>query len=393
MVRFRDGLDRRLVNLATVKAYVSPQDLLDAMASNVDNDHPLGEHLVQVGVLNAEQYEELSEMQNPHSLRLFRECLILTDAMKPEATDRALRAFHETAPPPPAPAAAPPEVAPRPAEEVQGVLRNVIRVFTLPTVVQKILSMLDDPASDLRDIARLIESDPSISSQVLRFVNSAMFGMRTKITNVKQAVVTLGTRGTRRLILTTVAAGTFIRLNQDLGRALWTHSIRSATWCHELVTRIDRSLTDDAFTGGILHEIGSVILYQLYPEQMTRIQVLVDGGADPMGSEIHFFGMTHTEVGAFLCRHWGFPPQVTQSVLHHHAAVPILRALPDVPDLTKAVHAACRLADVTAEGLAADPPAGVNTDFLEFHGLTPDVLRELGPQVEKKSQEMISVLF
>jgi HD-like signal output (HDOD) protein len=232
-----------------------------------------------------------------------------------------------------------------------------------------------------------------LSTRMVRLVNSAFFGLQGKVASIRQAVVTIGYKGVRQLVLVTQVFAQFKGTEERDIRDLWRHSLFAAQWARSLAEERRMSEPEEAFTSALVHEIGRTIIVQNFTGEAAEIERLVKEGAPRAEAEKEAIGMTHEEVGGYLCDYWTFAPSLSQAVLYHHASPGYLRSLKRQLPLTGIVNAACRLADVRFDGKGEGSLEGLEDEFLQYHGLEGDTLLELAREVGEKARQMAGLLL
>jgi putative nucleotidyltransferase with HDIG domain len=198
------------------------------------------------------------------------------------------------------------------------------RVLPIPQVALKIIRMAHDHACALKDIAGEIMQDQVISARVLKLCNSIIFGSRARIDSIEKALMRLGETHIVRIVLATTVED-FLSLRSEHGYSLckgglFDHALRTAKVCQHLA-RLTRGVSPDlAYTAGLLHDIGKVVLDQYMCEayplfyRKTRVE-----GMELVTVEQELFGVSHPEVGKRLAQRWFFPDNLTEAIRHHHS--------------------------------------------------------------------------
>lgn len=220
-------------------------------------------------------------------------------------------------------------------------------------------------------LSALISSEPAFSSEVLTIANSALYSVRSPVTSVLQAVAVLGTKRLRGLCLTVgVRAYLGDSLNNQSLRAMWRHSLACALIAQQLA-RAGSMPKDEAYTAGILHDIGRVALAVLSAkEYASLLETHIGSASSILLAERDLFGFDHCETGRCLIRDWKLPAHFMNIVSDHHSA----REKGDPWHMPDLINVSCRMAD--------------SIGFAVFQGceLTPylDLLEEL-PDRERKT--------
>ncbi len=227
-------------------------------------------------------------------------------------------------------------------------VRTIVgRLTALPaasSTYPKLVNVMAQPDSSLEQIAAVIVTDPGLSAKLLQVVNSAFFGLPFKVASVPQAVSYLGLTSLRALVLLTsvfAAAEGCPLVDGFSAPRLQRHSLLCARLARSLVTQ--RANRDDAFTGGLLHDIGMLALAVGMNKRYALALRHAERSGRPLAEvETSFLGTSHVAVGAYLASVWGLPGVVVDSIELHHDA-----------DATDVEHAdvvnAVRLAQRAAE--------------------------------------------
>lgn len=199
---------------------------------------------------------------------------------------------------------------------------EVVRLPSFPSVVGKILSVMDDPRSDAADVARYIESDVGLSAQVLRLANSAYYGIPGAVNTVSGAVVVLGFKATRSLVLSAAVLQLMPsgQTNLPHPRLFWEHSLEVALIARALAGRVPENLEPEAlFTAGLLHDVGCLLMetglgseYRPVLEKALRDHVPLDV------VEQDVFGVDHGEITSMLLERWEMPESLRVACAFHH---------------------------------------------------------------------------
>jgi putative nucleotidyltransferase with HDIG domain len=189
---------------------------------------------------------------------------------------------------------------------------------TLPAVVMQAMEVLQNPTSDAASVERVMARDPAISLKILRVANSAFFGFSRKIDTIAEAVGVLGFVNLQGMILGLGAFDSVRSGRLKLGN-LWRHSVTTATAARVIAERVGRR-PDEAFTAGILHDIGKLIFaVQAGSDYQRVIDLERVAGASSLEAERALLEFTHPEVGEMVAQRWNLPPRYVAAIAHHHA--------------------------------------------------------------------------
>jgi putative nucleotidyltransferase with HDIG domain len=206
---------------------------------------------------------------------------------------------------------------------IKALLPRIRKLPATPKLYAQVTEELRDPHGSLEVVANLIGQDPVMSAKLLQLVNSAFFASSTEVTNLLDAVMILGSERIKSLIL---LAGIFSQYGSDKGfaaavQALVGHSIQVGTFARAIALAETRSapMADAAFTSGVLHDVGKLILAGNLPEMFIGVQELRRTGKLPeAAAERQVYGVGHAKVGACLLASWGLPLPILEAIAFHH---------------------------------------------------------------------------
>ena len=243
---------------------------------------------------------------------------------------------------------------------LKSLLPRLESLPSLPALYTEILTEIQAPNSSFRKVGDLVARDLGMTAKILQLVNSAFFGLARRVASPQDAVSLLGYDTVRALVL---SAKIFSQV--DLQRipgfwldALWQHSFSTSLFARAIGVgeKLPRKAQDEAFTAGILHDLGKLILAQNFPDDYTEAIAQSDRHNRPLWEvEIERFGASHAELGAYLLGLWGIGEDVVAAVAQHHQPPPAGSAA----RVTAVVYAA----NLLEHRLAAEPsveelPAG-----------------------------------
>jgi HD-like signal output (HDOD) protein len=200
---------------------------------------------------------------------------------------------------------------------------DVAGLVSLPEVVVRVNALVDDPKSSAEDIGRAVQQDPALTARMLRLANSAMFGMQRQVDTVARAVAVLGTRQVRDLTLGLSAARAFDGIPNRLVSmdSFWHHSVLAGIAARLVATATPHGRPDGAFVGGLLHDVGQLVMFNKLPEQSRRALLMtIDAPGEPdlHVCEREIVGFDHAAVGGALARRWRLPASLQECIEFHH---------------------------------------------------------------------------
>ncbi|GIU88736.1 MAG: hypothetical protein KatS3mg009_3251 [Acidimicrobiia bacterium] len=202
--------------------------------------------------------------------------------------------------------------------ETNDLIAEVTQLPVQPGAAMRLLWMLEDPRTSAADLGRLIESDPSLSTQVIRLANTAFYGLSGKVSSAWRAVTVLGL-ATVRALATTAAFDLFSEKGRSMPDDFWPHSVTSAAAAAALARRVGVQ-SNEAFSAGLLHDIGSALVFRRAPRRYDSVleRLQADPALTLVEAEREEFGVTHAEVGAAALGVMRFPPDMVDAIGSHH---------------------------------------------------------------------------
>ncbi len=200
---------------------------------------------------------------------------------------------------------------------------NQSYISTIRQSLMEIFRVINDPGTSASDLTEIIEHDPPLCAKVIRLANSAYYGSRRYIDEIKQAIVWLGFNTVKELALSQKICELFHGADQAIGsysRAkLWKHSAAVAL-CGKMIYR--RELRDPGhvvYTAGLLHDIGIIVEDQFLHESfVNNVLEAEDSKMDLYLVEDRNQGLTHQQIGFAVAENWGFPANLTSGIGFHH---------------------------------------------------------------------------
>ena len=254
------------------------------------------------------------------------------------------------------------EIARTAGERYRRVIENIENLPALPAIVTKLLQVVNSPDTSADDASKLIQTDPALTSKVIRLANSAFYGMPRSVSSVSSAIVILGFNVIRSVSLSASIMKMFVdpaKRAVDRDR-FWKHSVVIAIAAKELVRHLmSYKLYDPegAFCAGILHDIGKLIFNEYIPaDYMEVCRFSRENGIPMIDAETRLLGINHAEMGRILADKWSLPLDLELSMVFHHQ--------PDQSDENSDFLTIIHLADHIAHEAGAD--------FFDGEAMTPE---------------------
>ncbi len=252
---------------------------------------------------------------------------------------------------------------------------------------------MQDPNFDYGDLVKALSVDPGTVSEILRLVNSALFGVRQKIVSLRQALTLLGPKRTRSILLGRFLVDT-IAQKQVTGLDMsyfWRRSLASSVVASRFADRVLPQLREEVFVAALLADIGIPILAEALPDQYGPViaEYAPNGAYVVPEQEMEFVEVTHAQVSAMVLNHWTLPEAVTKAVNLQHSPNP---GDDEVGTIAQVLNAADRIAKLLCEIPDTEDVAIVCAEATAFVGVKLDTLVQLLPTIESDIEELADVL-
>jgi HD-like signal output (HDOD) protein len=262
------------------------------------------------------------------------------------------------------------------------ILGTVGQLPPMPQTVLKARQIMSNPGSDFKELGDLLETDQAIAAKVLKLANSSYYGLSGKISSIKHASVVLGHKALGELI---TMGGTASILGKNLegygldAGQLWRHSLGVAFGSRIIANRKNPALANDAFTSGLLHDAGKLILNPYLMERKELFDQLIAGGQESfLAAEKTLLEFDHAEIASEVCEKWNIPQSLATAIRYHHHP-----SKSGEDELTYMVH--------VADGISLMAGLGLGIDGMMYE-LEDGALELLGIKEEELNDIMAEVL-
>jgi HD-like signal output (HDOD) protein len=224
-------------------------------------------------------------------------------------------------------------------------LSNLRNLPLLPVVAQQALALVREENSSMHALAALVEKDATLAASLLKLANSPFYGCGRTISSLDQAIVRLGLRECQNLILAVAMRGLFQQIDPAVRprcTLLWNHCFLTACLCRRLNLELHCNHRGEEFTGGLLHDLGRILLTVAAPERSAAADPMhFDENADILEQERRLLGTDHCEVGADCAQRNRLPAPAIAAMRYHHR----LDECPEHRDVVALVVAADHMAN------------------------------------------------
>ncbi len=281
-----------------------------------------------------------------------------------------------------------------------NIIKNLKVIKTLPpmpAIYHKVEKLARDPNSTSADYSKVLELDTDITARLLRMSNSAFFPFKREIQSVKDAVTLMGIREIISLVRLSCITGN-IKVSpavESTVKKIWEHSATCAITAKLIYDKTDickETVPDDnLLTGGIIHDIGKIVLWKFFPNIYSSFMLNPETGSHPSENEEKMsMGISHCEVGKVLAEHWRLPESLTDVIYLHHKPT-----IKPESDLLKIIHISDIVSNLTMNIIQDNQNLG-NDPGLEKIGYNGDKIRdlasELKPAIKEKSELVLHMI-
>lgn len=270
-------------------------------------------------------------------------------------------------------------------DRVDDILSRVRSLPALPTVVYKLLKLVEAPTSTAADLSEVISKDQALTARILRLVNSSFYALRCEVVKVSHAIALLGFVAIKNLALGLGVIDMFGRSRNGgelSGEGFWEHSLCCATAARLIAEHVRFTPAEEAFVAGLLHDFGKLVFQDHFRSDFkTALRTAREEAVPLLAAERTVFETDHAVVGEALAEHWHLPLSLRSAIGGHHA--------PDASGgLTAIVHVANFVSNLKGIGSGGDVALAPAAEGvwgalrLDEAGLIR-LQSELGPEVDK----------
>jgi len=187
-----------------------------------------------------------------------------------------------------------------------------------PAVATRVMAACDDPNIEASQIAEIVQCDPMMAVRMLSVANSSMYGFSSAIATIEQAIVVVGFRAAKSLVLAIAASAVFEGGSKakQAKSELWQHSLACAAVAR-LVAKQVGVCTEEAFLAAVVHDVGKLVFFEIDDEAYRSVTDNVCS-SNVLAVESESFGITHAELGERYGGEWGLPCEIIDAIACHH---------------------------------------------------------------------------
>lgn len=237
----------------------------------------------------------------------------------------------------------------------------------MPNVASKAIQMVENPDTTARELTDVLAKDTALAARVLKIANSAMFSRQREITTLGQAIMMIGFKALKGIVV----AATLRQMSKSSGqieKLVWENSMATAMCSSSIAKRLKKRYVDEIFLLGLLHSLGQVVL--LFNPDTSRdykkiLAAIKERSIDYVTAEQELFGFAHPLIGALVAKKWNFSAETCQVILHYKDVIEGARPESESEEKTAIVQ----LADLVSRAAGIGSPEGYPESVESLHEL------------------------
>jgi HD-like signal output (HDOD) protein len=265
---------------------------------------------------------------------------------------------------------------------------------TLPDVINKVLALVGDENTSAKKLGSLISYDQAISSRLLKVANSAYYGFMKKVATAQHAIVILGFKEVKSLVLGIAVFDTMKGASSEtslMREDFWMHSMGSALAGQIICKKVGGTDLESTFTASLLHDIGKLVLDVFLTREYAKVLEKVRlNGVSVLEAEEEVMGFSHADVGGWLCERWKFPPLLTFPISFHHQVEKVDK---NYMQMTSIIHLAdilCKRAHIGNSGDNKIPTIQIPAQ--KYLNMKEDDLERIIEELKQEEDKAMSFL-
>lgn len=200
-------------------------------------------------------------------------------------------------------------------------LMSIRNLPSIPVVMFEVTKLLDNPKTNANDLGKIISMDQGLVAKILTVANSPLYGLPRRVSTIEFAIVILGFEHIKNIVIALSMIEAFKgKEDKTLDKkSFWLHSLVTAFAAKRIADDFRYRKSGEAFTAGLLHDLGISVIQRFFSPDFTKILDLVKSDeCDHLTAEKQILGIDHQDIGQFLIEKWNLPPILGDVILHHH---------------------------------------------------------------------------
>jgi len=200
-------------------------------------------------------------------------------------------------------------------------LNSIRNLPSIPVVMFEVTKLLDNPMTSTNELGKIISKDQGLTAKILTVANSPLYGLPRKVSTIEFAIVVLGFEQIKNIVIALSMIEAFSSKDKDEWnrKQFWIHSLATALGAKRIADDFGLAKTGEAFTAGLLHDLGISVIQRYFNKEFKQIVLLVkEKESTYLDAEMQILGMTHMDVGKYLIERWNLPNSLGEAIAFHH---------------------------------------------------------------------------
>ncbi len=275
--------------------------------------------------------------------------------------------------------------------ELEKLIKDSEQIPSLPSIFYRVTEAINDPDSTLEEIGNIVASDMALAARILKVVNSPYFGLEDKIEALPHALNIIGVDQLSNMVLATSVMSQFKGIPEDFVtmESFWAHSIACGLAAREIAQFDMSKIKETLYLGGMIHDIGSLIIYKEIPELgREALERCNNWGQKLVDAEKSVMGFDHTEVGTALLTHWELSEVFKEMIFYHHAPW----QAPNYPKEASVIYLADYIIHCNQLGSSGELQCSpLNRNVLDILNISKEAIPEISEKTIKLFEETVQI--
>lgn len=275
---------------------------------------------------------------------------------------------------------------------IEDIVDAELKIASFPDIFFKVKKAVDDSKNTAEHIAEVVGLDVGLSTQLLKLVNSPLYGFPSEINSLVRAVALIGGKELCTLALGLSTVGYFKNIPPELidMRSFWMHSLTCGVFSKVIAEKVDGVVPEIMFTAGLLHDIGRLILFKKMPYSAVQTMLFARENFVPLiEAEDMILGFNHSQIARCMLEKWNFPTTLTEIISNHHS--PNKSELKKEAGILQVADNMALAVGIAEGGMYVLP--GVNEEIWELLGIDADMLKTIVENYDYQIKELFNNFF
>lgn len=204
------------------------------------------------------------------------------------------------------------------SEDLEQLIMKTCDLPAMPSVADRVIRLVSEPETTANDLQKVISIDQALTARILKIANSVFYGSIRKVQTVSDAIRIMGFNTLKSIVLMASSRETYKQFGLT-EKMLWEHSMGAAIAAGAIAKEVRFENPEEAFIGGLLHDIGKVVMNNSDPRKFADVmQKVYNEHLSFRIAEWEFYGFSHVDVGALVIRKWKLPESLELAIKHQY---------------------------------------------------------------------------